>query len=140
MAQLQWEIDGSWHGLTPAKGNPCLWAVVRLPTEKGPTPEKDKKGRNCPSMRSIEIQTEGQDKPVELLGGLVTYVDDLLFAMPEVHMQPVIRLLLKKYRKCANSVHCKSRGSEKSAFLAIFWGFFYFLRIACSLGIPQENL
>ena len=27
----------------------------------------------------------------------MTYVDDLLFAMPEVHMQPIIRLLLKKY-------------------------------------------
>ena len=27
----------------------------------------------------------------------MTYVDDLLFAMPEVHMQSVIRLLLKKY-------------------------------------------
>ena len=49
------------------------------------------------STRSIGIQTEGQDKPVELLGGLVTYVDDLLLAMPEVHMKPVTRLLLKKY-------------------------------------------
>ena len=29
LAELQWEIDGSWYGLTPAKGNPCLWAVVR---------------------------------------------------------------------------------------------------------------
>ena len=27
----------------------------------------------------------------------MTYVDDLLFAVPEVHMHPVIRLLLKKY-------------------------------------------
>ena len=82
------------HGPT---GNPCLWAVVRLHAEKGPAPEKGKKGRNCQSTRSIGIQTEGQDKPVELLGGLVTYVDDLLFAKPEVHMQPVIRLFLKKY-------------------------------------------
>ena len=27
----------------------------------------------------------------------MTYVDDLLFAMPEVHMRPIIHLLLKKY-------------------------------------------
>ena len=31
------------------------------------------------------------------LGGLVTYVDDLLLAMPEWHLRPVINLLLKKY-------------------------------------------
>ena len=37
------------------------------------------------------------DKPLDLLGGVVTYVDDLLFAMPEVHMRPIIHLLLKKY-------------------------------------------
>ena len=97
LAQLQWEIDGAWYGLTPAKGNPCLWAVIRLHAEKGPSPEKDEKGRSCQFTRSIGIQTEGQDKPTELLGGLVTYVDDLLFAMPEVHMQPFTRLLLKRY-------------------------------------------
>ena len=34
---------------------------------------------------------------MELLGGLVTYVDDLLLAIPEVHMRPVITLLLKKH-------------------------------------------
>ena len=47
--------------------------------------------------RSIGIQTEGQKRPVRLLGGLVTYVDDLLLAMPEWHMRPVVNLLLKKY-------------------------------------------
>ena len=47
--------------------------------------------------RSIGIQTEGQEQPVELLGGLVTSVNDLLLAMLEVHMRPVISLLLKKY-------------------------------------------
>ena len=36
LAELQWEIDGSWYGLTPAKGNPCLWAVVQPQAEKGP--------------------------------------------------------------------------------------------------------
>ena len=64
---------------------------------KEPTPQGTVMETNCSSTRSIGVQTESQDKPVELLGGLVTYVDDLLFAMPEVHMQPVIRLLLKKY-------------------------------------------
>ena len=33
----------------------------------------------------------------------------------------------------------KRRGSEKSTFLAIFWGVFDFLRVVCSLGIPQEK-
>ena len=36
-------------------------------------------------------------KPVRLLGGLVTYVDDLLLALPEWHLRPVVDLLLKKY-------------------------------------------
>ena len=97
LAELQWNIDGSWYGLTPAKGNPCLWAVVQLQAEKGPTSQATRQGKESSSTRSIGVQTECQDKPLELLGGLVTYVDDLLFAMPEVHMQPVIRLLLKKY-------------------------------------------
>ena len=91
------DVFGRLHGLTPAKGNPCLWAVVRLHAENVLSPEKGKNVESRKAMRSIGIQTEGQDKPVELLGGLVTYVDDLLFAMPKVHMQPVIRLLLKKY-------------------------------------------
>ena len=56
-----------------------------------------RQGSQSSQTRSIGVQTEGQDKPLELLGGVVTYVDDLLFAMPEVHMRPVIRLLLKKY-------------------------------------------
>ena len=47
--------------------------------------------------RTIGIQTEGQEKPVRLLGGLVTYVDDLLLAMPEWHLRPVVDLLFKKY-------------------------------------------
>ena len=40
--------------------------------------------------RTIGIQTEGQEKPVRLLGGLVTYVDDLLLALPEWHLRPVV--------------------------------------------------
>ena len=47
--------------------------------------------------RTIGIQTEGHEKPVRLLGGLVTYVDDLLLAMPEWHLRPVVNLLLKKF-------------------------------------------
>ena len=97
LAELQWEIDGSWYGLTPAKGNPCLWAVVQLQAEKGPAPKAGRQRTTSQPTRSIGVQTEGQDAPLELLGGLVTYVDDLLLAMPEVHMRPVIRLLLKKY-------------------------------------------
>ena len=50
-----------------------------------------------PKYSTIGIQTEGQEKPVRLLGGLVTYVDDLLLAMPEWHLRPVMDLLLKKY-------------------------------------------
>ena len=97
LAQLQREVDGAWYGLTPAKGNPCLWAVVRLHAENGLSPKKGKDGGCRKATRSLGVQTEGQDKPVEVMGGLVTYVDDLLFAMPEVHMQPFIPLLLKKY-------------------------------------------
>ena len=97
LAQLQWEVDGAWYSLTPAKSTPCLWAVVRLHAENGLTPRKGDPGDHHKTTRPIGIQTEGQEKPVELLVGLVTYVDDILFAMPEVHMHPVIRLLLKKY-------------------------------------------
>ena len=97
LAELQWEIDGSWYGLTPAKGNPCLWAVVKLRAERGPVSTAGRQGVRTSQTRSVGVQTEGQDTPLELLGGVVTYVDDLLFAMPEVHMRPVIRLLLKKY-------------------------------------------
>ena len=66
LAQLQWEVDGAWYGLTPAKGKPCLWAVVRLHAENGFSPEKGKGGESRKATRSIGIQTEGQDKPVEL--------------------------------------------------------------------------
>ena len=97
LAELQWEIDGSWYGLTPAKGNPCLWAVVRLLAEEGPATKAGRQGAKPTTARSIGVQTEGQNKPLDLLGGVVTYVDDLLFAMPEVHMRPIIHLLLKKY-------------------------------------------
>ena len=83
LAELQWEINGSWYGLTPAKGNPCLWAVVRLSPEKGPVSRAGRQGTKSSQTRSIGVQTEGQDKPLDLLGGVVTYVDDLLFAMPE---------------------------------------------------------
>ena len=93
LAELQWEIEGSWYGLTPAKGNPCLWAVVRHQAEKGPVSKAGRQGLKSSQTRSIGVQTEGQDKPLELLGGVVTFVDDLLFAMPEVHMRSVIRLL-----------------------------------------------
>ena len=95
LAQLQLEVDGAWYGLTPAKGNPCLWAVVRLHAKNNLLPEKGQEGTDRKSARSIGIQTEGEDKLVELLGGLVTYVDDLLLAMSELHMKPVIHLLLK---------------------------------------------
>ena len=36
-------------------------------------------------------------------------------------------------------VHCQRRGSEKSTFLAIFWGGGDFLRCACSLGAPIQD-
>ena len=43
-----------------------------------------------------------------------------------------------------NSVQtrCIAKGEAQKSplFLAIFWGVFDFLRLACSLGIPQENL
>ena len=110
LAQLQWEVEERWYGLVPAKGNPCLWAIVELDAENSKMPRvasataQDEDSRNehgQPSMatkcRSIGIQTEGQERPVRLLGGLVTYVDDLLLAMPERHMRPVVNLLLKKY-------------------------------------------
>ena len=111
LAELQWEIDGSWYGLTPAKGNPCLWAVVQLQAEKGPASQATRHGGKSLLTRSIGVQTEGQDKPLELLGGLVTYVDDLLLAMPEVHMQPIIRLLLKKY--VMKQLGCLPSGPQK---------------------------
>ena len=34
LAQLQWEVEERWYGLVPAKGNPCLWAIVELDAEK----------------------------------------------------------------------------------------------------------
>ena len=109
LAQLQVEVEERWYGLVPAKGNPCLWAIVELDAENCYVPHvasgsaqlqnTDEHGQ--PSMatkfRTIGIQTEGQEKPVRLLGGLVTYVDDLLLAMPEWHLRPVVDLLLKKY-------------------------------------------
>ena len=109
LAQLQWEVEEGWYGLVPAKGSPCLWAIVELDAENDYVPHvasgsaqfqnTDEHGQ--PSMatkfRTIGIQTEGQEKPVRLLGGLVIYVDDLLLAMPEWHLRPVVDLLLKKY-------------------------------------------
>ena len=92
VAQLHWEIEGCRCGLLPAKGNPCLWAIVELDAEYMPlaataTAKGSESMSGQPSTasrcRSIGIQTEGQERPVELLGGLVTYVDDLLLAMPE---------------------------------------------------------
>ena len=107
LAQLQWEVEDRWYGLTPAKGNPCLWAFVELDAENETTgiaasstaqssePTKEQPP-TATKLRSIGIQTEGQERPVKLLGGLVTYVDDLLLAMPEVHLRPVVDLLLKE--------------------------------------------
>ena len=96
LAQLQWEIGRKWSGLTPAKGNPCLWAVVRLDAENGVFPVKGcSQEKGGEASRSIGIQTEGQEQPLELLGGLVTCVDDLLLAMPEEHLRPVVNLLLR---------------------------------------------
>ena len=72
LAQLQWAVEGYWYGLTPAKGNPHLWAVVRLDAENGLKPAKGQQSMNAGTLtRSIGIQTEGQDKPMELMGGLV---------------------------------------------------------------------
>ena len=109
LAQLQWEVEERWYGLVPAKGNPCLWAIVELDAENhyvpcvasasAQTQSANEPGQPSKAMkcRTIGIQTEGQEKPVRLLGGLVTYVDDLLLAMPEWHLRPVVDLLLKKY-------------------------------------------
>ena len=110
LAQLQWEVEDRWYGLVLAKGNPCLWAIVELDAENSYMPlaaEVSAKGQDmkptdeqpltATKLHSIGIQTEGQDRPVRLLGGLVTYVDDLLLAMPERHLSPVVNLLLKKY-------------------------------------------
>ena len=43
---------------------------------------------------------------------------------------------------CKKGTHINffGRGSEKSTFLAIFWGFFDFLRSACSLRITKKNV
>ena len=57
---------------------------------KGRTPKRA-------TRRFIGIQTQGQERPAELLGGLVTYVDDLLLAMPKEHLKPIVELLLKKH-------------------------------------------
>ena len=109
LAQLQWEVGKRWYGLVPAKGNPCLWAIVELDAEnhyvpgvasasaQSLSPEESGQPSKATKCRTIGIQTEGQEKPVRLLGGLVTYVDDLLLAMPEWHLRPVVDLLLKKY-------------------------------------------
>ena len=110
LAQLQWEVEDRWYGLVPAEGNPCLWAIVELDAENSYLPlaadasvkEQDTRPTNekpstATKLRSIGIQTEGQDRPVRLLGGLVTYVDDLLLAIPERHLRPVVNLLLKRY-------------------------------------------
>ena len=108
LAQLQWEVEDRWYGLIPAKGNPCLWAIVELdaenrimPVEASSKSQDSEPATEQPStatkLRSIGIQTEGKERPVKLLGGLVTYVDDLLLAMPKVHPRPVMDLLLKKY-------------------------------------------
>ena len=43
-------------------------------------------------------------------------------------------------QQCANWVHCKRRGSEKTTFLVIFWGVLDLLRTTCSRGVPLENL
>ena len=94
MSQLQWEIDQKWYGLSPAKGNPCLWAVVHLVAEAAPPSRKGsdlgKKGGGC----RFSVQPH---KPLELLGGFVTCVDDLLLAMPDQHLRPVVDLLLRKH-------------------------------------------
>ena len=72
-----------------------------MPVEASSKAQASEPAREQPStatkLRSIGIQTEGQERPVKLLGGLVTYVDDLLLAMPEVHLRLVVDLLLKKY-------------------------------------------
>ena len=53
LAQLQWEIEDRWYGLVPAKGNPCLWAIVELDAENSFVPvaansgHKDKAGHLC---------------------------------------------------------------------------------------------
>ena len=56
----------------------------------------------------------------------------------EKQLFPDYRNLPENCQQCANSVHCKRRGSEKSIILAIFGGF-DFLRCVCSLRTPLEN-
>ena len=49
--------------------------------------------------------------------------------------------LFRSLHQCANWVHCKRRGSEKSTFLAVFrGGGGDLLRCACSPVIPVESL
>ena len=80
LAQLQWEVEERWYGLVPAKGNPCLWAIIELDTEnkyvprvaKASVQDRDPSEHEQPptatKYRSIGIQTEGREKPVCLLG------------------------------------------------------------------------
>ena len=49
LAQLQWEVEERWYGLVPAKGNPCLWAIVELDAENNYVPRVAK--CNCTSSR-----------------------------------------------------------------------------------------
>ena len=42
-------------------------------------------------------------------------------------------------QQCANWVHCKRRGSEKSTFLTKCLGSSNFLKRACSLGNPSQD-
>ena len=85
-----------------------MWAIVELDAVNGTMPvvagsqtpsSEPAKGhpQTATKSRSKGIQTEGQERPLKLLGGLVTDVDDLLLAIPEEDLRPVVNLLLKKY-------------------------------------------
>ena len=74
--------------------------------------------------------------PKPLLGGVsfVRFSTPLFFPPPPPPWRPLTRV---------NSVQtrCIVKGEvHKSPLFWRFWGVFDFLRIACSLGIPQENL
>ena len=59
LAQLQWEIERTWYGLSPAKGNPCLWAVVQLDAEATEL-NSTRKGH---TQGEIELQTDATQSP-----------------------------------------------------------------------------
>ena len=68
LAELQWESNGMWYGLTPAKGNPCLWAVVQLMAEEGPATKAGRQGAKPTAARSIGVSDRGSGQTTGLTG------------------------------------------------------------------------